>query len=247
MRIRKRALDGPVNKHRHPTFLVSVGVLLLAVFACGSPPNLTPAPELPDPVQGPYRVQVADVLQVRFFRTPELTQTATVGPDGVITLALVGGVFAAGRTIDDLGEIVRVLYADADLLEPQITISVQTYSGMKVYVAGEVNTPGMLEYRGGLTLVQAIMEAGGFLNTARASHVLVIRRGSEGQPLGSQVDVDDILTDGRFGADIALAPSDIVFVPRSIIANINLFIEQYITNMIPQPFYWLGYEYLIRN
>jgi protein involved in polysaccharide export with SLBB domain len=192
-------------------------------------------------------VQVADVLQVRFFRTPELTQTVTVGPDGATTLALVGSVYAAGRTVDDLTEIVRVLYADADLLDPQITISVQAYSGMRVYVAGEVNTPGMLDYHGGLTLVQAIMQAGGFLNTARLSHVLVIRRGSEGQPLGSLVDVGEILTDGSFGADIALAPSDIVFVPRSVIANINLFVDQYILNMLPQPFFWLGYDVLVRD
>jgi hypothetical protein len=61
------------------------------------------------------------------------------------------------------------------------------------------------------------------------------------------VDVGDILSDGRFGADIALAPSDIVFVPRSVIANINLFVQQYLTEMLPQPFYWLGYEVFVRN
>ena len=112
---------------------------------------------------------------------------------------------------------------------------------MKIYVAGEVNTPGMLEYHGGLTLVQAIMQAGGFLTTARRSQVLVIRKGSDGQPLGSQVNVGDILSEARFETDIALAPSDIVFVPRSAVANINLFIEQYITNMLPIPFY-LGFD-----
>lgn len=232
------------NMRQNAASMVTVGLLLFAAFACGRPPNLTPAPELPTPIQGPYRLQVGDVLEVRFFRTPELTQTATVGPDGAITLALVGSVHAAGRTVDELTEFVSELYADADLLEPQITVSVREYSGMKVYVAGEVNTPGMLEYHGGLTLVQAIMQAGGFLNTARLSRVLVIRKGSEGQPLGSLVDVGGILTDGRFATDIALAPSDIVFVPRSVIANINLFVEQYISNMLPLPIYYLGYDVL---
>jgi len=226
---------------RGPWALKLIAILCISAAACGRPAGLTSAAELPPPVEGPYRVQVADVLSVRFFRTPELTQEVTVGPDGAITLSLIGSVIAAGRELDELTEGVRTLYSRAQLTDPQITISVRTFSGLRVYVGGEVTTPGMLEYRGGLTLVQAIMQAGGFSDTARRGQVLVIRKGADGGPVGTQVNVGSILSDARFGTDVALAPSDIVFVPRSAIANLNLFVEQYVYNNLPISLY-LGFD-----
>jgi len=218
-----------------------LATVMVVATACSKPSTLTPVTALPPPIEGPYRVQVADVLDVRFFRTPELSQSATVGPDGTITLALIGSVVAAGLPLDELTQAVRDRYARADLTDPQITIGVSQFSGMKVYVAGEVTSPGMLAYSGGLTLVQAIMQAGGFRNTARVGEVLVIRKGSNGEPVGGQVNVRRILSDARFTEDVPLAPSDIVFVPRSGIANLNLFVEQYVRNNLPISLY-LGFN-----
>lgn len=214
---------------------------LLSSWACGgSGSGLVPSESLPPPVDAPYRVRVADVLEVAFFRTPELTQTRQVGPDGFISLNPVGRVRAAGLVLDELTEQIRERYA-SEFEDPSVTVSVVEYAALSVFVGGEVNAAGMVPYHGGLTLVQAIMDAGGLRDTARLDEVLVIRKGREAQPVGTLVDVDRIFDDQDFASDLLLAPSDIVFVPRSRIASVNLFVEQFIRNNVPIPF-TLGYD-----
>ena len=217
-------------------------VLLLFLPACGpNAASFLDASELPAPSAQPYRLQAADVLEVAFFRTPELTQERTVGPDGAISLILVGQVRAAGLTVDELTELIRGLYL-SELTEPEVSVSVQEYSGLQVYVSGEVATPGMVPYHGGLTLVQAIFGAGGFLPSASQENVVLIRRGADGLPVGALVNLDSVFNDGRLEDDVPLAPSDIVLVSRSVIANVNLFVEQYIRANIPVPIS-LGYYF----
>ena len=110
---------------------------------------------------------------------------------------------------------------------------VKEFAGLRIYVGGEVNQSGMLPYRGGLTLVQAVMNAGGFKPSARLTEVVLIRKGPDNRPVGSVVDVKQILYKAQFANDLLLAPSDIVFVPRSKIANVNLWVDQYVRQNIP--------------
>lgn len=200
---------------------------------------ISPA-ELPPPTMEPYEIAVGDVLEIDFFRATNLNRVRTVGPDGDIYLPLIGKIRAAGRTVDDLTDDLLQQYA-ADVVEPQITVSVQDYSSVRIYVGGEVNSPGMSGYRGGLTLVQAVMNAGGFTDRARLTEVVLIRKQDDGSPVGTKVNVKDILRKARFDQDVALAPSDIVFVPRSRVANVNLFVAQYIRDNIPIPIF-LGFN-----
>jgi protein involved in polysaccharide export with SLBB domain len=187
----------------------------------------------------PYRVQVNDVLEFLFFKNTELNQTRTVGPDGEVALQLIGQVRVAGRTLPEITEEVTTRYV-RELVEPQVTVAVKQFSGLKVYVGGEVNAPGMQDYRGGLSTLQAIVAAGGFKTTASLKSVILIRKGEGGRPVGEKVDLSRVLKKAEFERDVALAPSDIVFVPRSGIANVNLFIEQYFKNNMPIPIY-LGF------
>ena len=188
--------------------------------------------QLPQVVTGPYRIQPGDVMQVKFFKSTQLNQTVPVGPDGGIFLPLIGRVDVLERTIDDVNQELLKRY-DKEMIDPQITLSVNQYSGMLVYVGGEVNVPGVRAYRGGLTLVQAIMDAGGFSPKSRLSEVVLIRNSPDSSPVGTVVDVKEILRSAQFTKDVPLAPADVVFVPRKRIANLNLFIDQYLTKNIP--------------
>lgn len=216
------------------TLAVAVLLGLTATTGQAQKSSLVAPKDLPQTLSGPYQIQVSDQLYIGFFNTPQLDQTRTVGPDGDIFLPLVGRVRAVGRTVDDITEELTARYSH-ELVEPQITVSIREYAGMKVYVGGEVLSPGMRPYRGGLTVVQAIMDAGGFKTTASLSDVILIRKGPEGEPVGSKINVKDILHKAKFGKDVPLGPSDIIFVPRSKVANVNLFVEQIIRNNIPIP------------
>ena len=195
---------------------------------------------LPPVVAGPYRTVVGDVLDILFYRTPELNQTQTVGPDGNISLMPVGSLKAAGRTLEELSQEVIQRYSE-ELVEPQVTVSVKEYAGLRIFVGGEVFKAGMFPYSGGLTLVQAVMNAGGFKPSARLHEVILIRKGPDSRPVGSVVNVKEILYKAQFARDVPLAPSDVVFVPRSKIANINVWVDQYIRQNIPFNL-WLGFD-----
>ena len=205
-------------------------------------PQLVNPKALPDVVTGPYKVAVGDVLEINFFKATQMTTTRTVGPDGEIYLPLIGRVAVFGRTVDDVTDELTRRYGE-EMVNPQITVSVSEYSGMKVYVGGEVNFPGMRDYRGGLTLVQAIMDAGNFKTTGRQKEVVLIRKGEPGRHAGRnqrRLQVDSP-RGYQVGGDVELAPYDIIYVPRKHIADVNLFVEQYIINNLPFSLS-MGYE-----
>jgi polysaccharide export outer membrane protein len=127
------------------------------------------------------------------------------------------------------------------MVNPQITVSVAEFSGLSIYVGGEVNEPGMLDYRGGLSLVQAITDAGGFTKRARQQEVLLIRPGPDSRPVGTIVNVKQILRKGQLANDVALAPLDIVYVHWKKIVNVNIFVQQYISDNLPRFGVWAWY------
>ena len=204
------------------------------------PGDIVGAGELPPIVSGPYKIRVGDVLDIQFFKTVDLDQTRTVGPDGEIYLPIVGRVRVVGRTVDDVTKEITEGY-QKELINPQITVSVQQYGGLQVYVSGEVKRPGIQDYRGGLTLVQSISNAGGFTRRARQREVLLIRPGPETEPVGTIIDVKQILRKGQVANDVPLAPLDIVYVHWKKIVNVNIFVEQYISDNLPRFGAWMWY------
>ena len=195
---------------------------------------------LPPVLTGPYRIQVGDVLDISFFKTIDLGQTRTVGPDGEIYLSIVGRVDVVGRTVDDITKEISEGYRK-EMINPQITVSIREYSGLQVYVSGEVFKPGIQDYRGGLTLVQAITNAGGFNRRARIQEVLLIRPGPDNEPVGTIIDVKEILRKGQIANDVPLAPLDIVYVHHKKIVNLNIFVQQYISDNLPRFGAWMWY------
>ncbi len=155
----------------------------MAAQQAGFDGELVAPQDLPSIVSSQYRISVGDVLDVDFFKAIEMNQTRTVGPDGEIYLPIVGRVKVVGRTVDDVTKEVTEGYRK-EMINPQITVSVAEFSGLSVYVSGEVNQPGMLPYRGGFTFVQALNAAGGFNRQAGRQEVLLIRPGPENNQSG---------------------------------------------------------------
>lgn len=182
--------------------------------------------------EGPYRLQVGDVIAVQFYRTPELNQETTVRPDGMITMPLIGEVRAVGFTPAELDAAMARRYV-GELSNDEIRTVVRTSVGQRVYVAGEVGKPGVMPLSGRLTLYQAIQQAGGMLKSAHRKEIVLIRQCEGDKPVGRTLDIRPIESGEHPEADVVLCPSDVVFVPRSKIANVNLFVEMYVRNNMP--------------
>jgi protein involved in polysaccharide export with SLBB domain len=220
------------------------GLILVVLLGACSPSVVV---EAPTPVGAPgtevglvgpalsdeYIIQPGDLLEMKFFYNPEMNDGMAVRPDGRISMQLIGEVMAAGRSPGDLTRLLREKY-DKELKNPEITVIVRSF-GSRVYVDGEVKRPGELELLRPLTVMQAISRAEGLTDKAW-KEALVIRRIKGKDPLVMKLDLDDVLTGKDFGQDIGLVAFDIVYVPRSPIADVNLWVHQYIRANIPLTF-----------
>lgn len=225
--------------HRMPIVAV---LLASALTACGGArpgvPHVTPEEQPPpvatlqQPISKEFVLTPGDVLTIKFYNNPDLTEDVVVRPDGLISLQLIGDVEAAGRTPGDVAAELKRRYT-GELSNPRVTVIVRTLAGRKVYVGGEVSKPGVVTLNGPETVAQAIQEAGGMLKTAHEKEVILIRQQPGGRPKGYAIDMRPVLYGDHPDNDVPLRPYDIVFVPRSKIANADLFVEQYIRELLP--------------
>ncbi len=180
------------------------------------------------PMQSEYRIAVGDRLEIKFYYNTELNQEVGVRPDGRISLQLVKEVPAAGLTPEQLTQDLLERYKK-HLAEPEVTVIVNSFSGHKVFVGGEVGQPGVRELIGPITAFQAITASGGLKDTARTKEIVVYRRGpDQNTPMAIPLNIENALKGLDFSQDIYLQPYDIVFVPRSSVANFNVWVDQYL-------------------
>jgi len=103
----------------------------------------------------------------------------------------------------------------------------------QVFVEGQVNHPGSFSLQPGMTAMQAIANAGGQTDEAELSNVVLIRRDACGQSQGTTVDLASALKKPGSAEDVALMSHDVVVVPRSGIANADLWVKQHIRDVLP--------------
>jgi protein involved in polysaccharide export with SLBB domain len=189
----------------------------------------------------PYVLQLGDVAEIKFFYNPELNERVTIRPDGRIALQLVGEVPAAGSTPAELAELLRERYSHF-VPNAEVSVLVREFAGQRVYVGGEVQTPGVIPMSGRVTVLQAIFQAGGFKKTGKVSSVVLLRTQGEKGPLAVVLNLEEDLESLANRNDVFLRPYDVVFVPKTTIAKVNQFVEEYIRNMLPvdfaAAFYW---------
>jgi len=211
-------------------------ILLPALSACTDKYIL---PDLPTPNEAPqyyhpliednYRIQIADTLAIQSYYDQQLNQTPVVRPDGRISLILIGEVVAVNKTPANLSEEIKKAYAQ-HLDDPDINVVVNEVSPRRMYIGGEVERPSVQIIEGSLTLMQVITLSGGFRDTANFNQVLLLR--SRDDVLEThQIDTDKILTNEI--PDVYLVQNDVIFVPRTKIADMGLFVDQYLSNMVP--------------
>lgn len=212
--------------------------LLLAAPVAAAQQNL--AAEMPQPAMvysdetPAYRFFPGDEVEVTIFSAPELSRTATIGPDGRLALPLIGAVRAADLTAEELRDALVSAYA-VHLRMPELTVTPHSYASRQVFVGGEVARPGIYEMPANMDALQAVALAGGFLPSAHRRDVLVLSR-TTGVTTVTEVDLSmramrNGLPDAR-----PLQRYDVVYVPRSRISQVNLFMQQYVRDALPVQF-----------
>jgi polysaccharide export outer membrane protein len=198
-------------------------------------------PMRPDPTE--YVIGHGDAIDVLFLYNSDFNQTdLKVRPDGKISLPYVGDIVAAGRPVSALDSVITARYAEI-VVNPDVTIVVRDFRPEVVYALGEVLSPGGYEYHSGMTLANALALGGGPNKGGKRNEVLVIRRVAPDHVVGIQVNINDLLSGKRFDLDVPLQAFDIVYVPKSKIAqgqDFMLALKEII--LTPTEFYLRGWQ-----
>jgi len=157
-----------------------------------------------------YVIGVQDVLNVVFMNAKELSADVIVRPDGKISIPLLNDVAAAGLTPEQLAS---VLTKDAAkyVRDPGATVIVKEIHSRKIHVIGEVGRSGSFSLGSEMTVVQAIGEAGGFLEGAKKGDVVIVRH-ENGQERRYKFNYNDFVKGKNIQQNIRLLPGDIILV-----------------------------------
>jgi polysaccharide export outer membrane protein len=220
-----------VGRFRSLVIVVFLGSIQL--FGCRSEPSYPYSHASETKAATPIRLALVpgDVVEVKFFYTPNLDESQTVRPDGKIQLQLIGEVGVEGKTPGELRNELLELYTP-HLKAPQIAVVVRSFQERRVFVGGQVLTPGIIEMPGEMDALEAVMQAGGFdLREAEVRNVVIIRH-RNGQRYGYSINLKPALM-GDETQPFYLEPNDIIYVPRTKIAKLNQWIDQHINKIIP--------------
>ncbi|MHB8109138.1 MAG: polysaccharide biosynthesis/export family protein [Syntrophorhabdaceae bacterium] len=186
--------------------------------------------------QREYLISPGDNLDIKFMNNPEFNElNVPVRPDGRISLVLAPELKAAGLTPGQLREELIQKYS-SELKKPEVTVIIRNFSDQKVFIDGEVQVPGLVELKGPTTVMRAIAMARGVRESARLSNVIIIRKDFEGKPMAANLDLRQVINGTDMSQDIRLMPYDIVYVPKSNIARIDKFVDEYINRIVPGGF-----------
>jgi protein involved in polysaccharide export with SLBB domain len=186
---------------------LGVVLLLAACRPTSSALTLPPAATPENRTLGP-----GDIIEIRVREHDDISGPYEVSDDGKIRFPWIGDVEVRGKTGAAIAEKIELELQSGWLKQPQVTVRVTERQNREVSVLGQVKEAGSLPYKPGMTVMQAISQAGGMNPLAMPRRVKLIRQTDKGRQT-FEIDVTAIL-ESR-GQDFALEPGDIVFVPES--------------------------------
>lgn len=164
-----------------------------------------------------YRIGVDDVLSVSVWRNPDLSVTVPVRPDGRISVPLVGDVQAGGRTPEQVGATIEEKLA-AYVRDPKVAVILTELNSheflSRVRVTGAVRKPISIPYRQGMTVLDAVLEAGGVNEFANSNRTKLYRKRGNGAAQSYDVRLKSLLERGDLATNWPVEPGDVITVPE---------------------------------
>jgi protein involved in polysaccharide export with SLBB domain len=226
-------------------------ILVLTFWGCTSggvryqPPSAGAAglSQTPVPMTTDYRLAPGDEIQVDVLWHPELSSIQMVRPDGRVTAVGVGDVSAAGRTVAELDSSITAVLS-TQLANPEVSVLVRHFSDLVIYALGEVKFPGQIKYLAGMHFLDVVGSTGGLTRDGQFHTVLLVkRRGPDGTPVAYRLNVNRAISSGGREDNPPLDPYDIVYVPRSVVAQAAIKMQQiFAAAAAPMDLYIKGWD-----
>lgn len=189
------------------------------------------------------RIGSGDLIVVRVYRNDDLSITTTVPSSGRVTLPLAGDVDIAGLTVEGASQAIAgkltpyvvkpavstTIQKSASgmpgrITDPHVSVEVLGFGGHKILVLGEVQRPGVYVDEGGSRLLEILARAGGPTDDAKLTNVALVRPATETSPARTALlNLELALKSGELDQNPALQRGDVIYVPRTTIANVAQF------------------------
>lgn len=198
---------------------MAVIIAAAALGACAAGGSKAPPPmQSPtDPAVQAYLIGVDDQVQVTVWQNPDLSVSVPVRPDGRITVPLVGDVDAGGRTTGDVAEDIRKRLGQY-IRDPQVAVILTALRSheylSRIRVTGAVRSPVSIPYRQGMTVLDAVLAAGGTTEFAAPDRTELYRHQEGGSTQAYAVRLEKILQQGDLANNYAVQPGDVITVPQ---------------------------------
>jgi polysaccharide biosynthesis/export protein len=197
-------------------FACLAGLLLLA--ACATTTGSTQAPTInPDAhAVSEYRIGVDDIVEVSVWHNTDLNARVPVRPDGRISVPLIGDIEAGGKTPEEVAQVIQEKLK-AYIRDPQVAVILAELRSheylSRVRVTGAVRSPISVPYRQGMTVLDAVLAAGGTNEFAAADRTELFRKDGEGTKAYA-VRLNQILQKGDLSTNYPAQPGDVITVPE---------------------------------
>ncbi|RXK85020.1 sugar transporter [Chlorobaculum sp. 24CR] len=161
-----------------------------------------------------YRLGPGDMVSILVWRRPELSQEGIlVSPDGFLTVPRLGNIRVLGKTV---GEVMALVTSKLEVfyIRPEVTIRVQEFHNNKAFVLGRVSKPGVINFPGRGTLLEALALAGGIPDQNKDTSLTkcAIIRGND---TIIWIDLEDLLRNGNMALNAPIRNNDVIYIPES--------------------------------
>lgn len=165
------------------------------------------------------RLGPEDIISVDVFDKPNYSRAnITIPPDGVISYPQIGRLQVAGRTVPDIEKEVREKLMEY-IIDPQVTVQLVASHSQKIFVVGDVNTPGIYEMTRRMTVTEALARAGYLTKYGNKKKIHVLRMQPDGNTAAMPLNMKDVEQGKR--QDLYLVPGDTIVVPGNIFKTID--------------------------
>ena len=206
-------------RHLHATMLIA-GLSLLLGACAGSGNTISgPPPAAAIKAVDSYMIGVDDIVQVTVWRNPDLGITVPVRPDGMISVPLVGDVAAAGKPPAEVAQDIQEKLTTY-VRDPQVAVILTDLRSheylSRVRVTGAVRQPVSIPYRPGMTVLDAVLAAGGVTEFAAPDRSELHRKTADNVSAYS-VRLDRILNNGDLSTNYPVSPGDVITIPERVL------------------------------
>ena len=207
-----------LRRRLHFSVLAAVLGLLMLTLGFGGPAwAAAPAAAPKEPAAANYVIGPGDVLDIFVWQNPDLSQKKVpVRPDGRISTPLIANIMAAGRTPVELAQAMDKALSEY-IRSPRVTVIVSQAVGAlsQVQIIGQVVRPESIPYHEGMTVLDAVLAAGGLTPYASGNSAKIERK-VNGKVVTMHVHLSNLINKGDLSQNFPLQPGDVVVVPESI-------------------------------